>query len=235
VAPTSVREPDDATLSTAWASWWAFLEARRPWSAHGAAICDRLRRFDESHQPEGVKAVIGQLAQGKYLVLAALRWLTPAVGPLPPAESGPADRARGEQWRLVMAFAGLERLLKTLLRLEGKRGVESEQTRRYLGCLPLPPYAGLPSPPRRAAPAQPGLERGECPKFKGELRTWMDGRAVRSWEGALLLAQTLRHATAHGSLSATRSDRGGLRPALRALVADVGTVAAATFGRLHAE
>src|ERR1019366_8815854 len=129
--------PEIAALNTAWASWIVFMKAHQPWAERGIPVWQQLRLFSADHAPGNIEKVFARLSQGKHLVQAALQWTTPTTGSHPPHKVGLADRARGEQRRFVMAYAGLERIVKTLMRLEKTSGCTDEVLRRFASCAGL--------------------------------------------------------------------------------------------------
>ena len=132
-----------------------------------------------------------------------------------------------------MAYAGLERVLKALLKLDKVSCLDGEFVRRFVACCNLADYVELTPPPyprRRPKPASAQMR--DLPEFKGVLKGWLDGKAIRTWSEAMQLAQGLRHSTVHGMLAATRANRMGMRPAFRRLSRDVGVVVTAAFNRM---
>jgi hypothetical protein len=115
-------------LNAAWKKWYAVVKdfsMERP--ERGPAIHTCLLRFCDRHPADlaHVAAVVASLSQGKHLVEAAVRWHEPVAGHPPDSGGTPTDRTRGEQFRLVMAYAGLETVLNALLPAEG-RGRQGE-------------------------------------------------------------------------------------------------------------
>ena len=74
----------------------------------------QIKRFKEIN-PGGewtsgeIKSACYTLCRGHALLNNAVNWIDPKAG-----RSGPSANVRGLQWRLVMAYAGLEILIKTV-------------------------------------------------------------------------------------------------------------------------
>jgi hypothetical protein len=236
-------------LKAAWKKWYAVVadfSMERP--ERGPAIHTRLVRFCDRHPDDlaHIAAVVASLSQGKHLVEAAVRWHEPVAGHPPESGGTPTDRTRGEQFRLVMAYAGLETVLNALLLVEGRGRQGEDGLRGFLGKCGLGRYDSL-SPPRRELAELArwlGFEEEQGrhpltaflklnPADTRTLRTWLlDGNPVEDWYAALRLAKVLRNSTVHGSLSATKVCRWGLRPAFQALTGNIGEIVAGAVGGL---
>src|SRR4051794_26784101 len=104
-------------------------------------LCQRLRYFTDQHREdaEWVQAVLAALSKGKHLIEAALQWDGPAVGQRARDEPSRTDQARGLQWRLVMAFGGLETMVKALLAVQRNGRVEPRALAEFIDrCRPDP-------------------------------------------------------------------------------------------------
>jgi hypothetical protein len=128
-----------------------------------------------------------------------------------------------------MAYAGLERIVRTLLQAELFYGVNRESIGRFVVVCGLPPYGEPLVSPRRSPLRLAGTAAIDQ---RGAVRAFLDGRSVQDWSEAVFLAQGLRNATSHGSLSAYRCERTGLRPVFNRLTLEVGEIAAAAIARL---
>ena len=238
-------------LNDPWKRWWDLLGEEGSWrenAAHCSRIHARLLRFSASHwdAPAWVDAVLSALARGKPLVEAAVRWAEPAVGQRSDATVTDTDRARGEQWRLVMAYGGLETFIKALMGMQRGVRLDAATIDRFLDRCRPGPYEALPSPGVRESHLeevfQAPLTDTSHPLLVfldlswGSTRSihrWLvEGRGVRSWKGALRLARALRDATAHGALSASRVKQWRLRPALGTLTDNIGELVAAALEEL---
>ncbi len=241
-------------LGDPWKRWWAFLGEEGSWMkdpAHRARIHARLLRFSATHwdQPAWVDAVLSGLARGKPLVEAAVRWAEPAVGQRSASSATDTDRARGDQWRLVLAYGGLETVAKALMgALRGAR-LDAATLGRFVERARPMPFAGLASPRVKEtdledvfrAPltdaSHPLLNFLDLswPATRSLYRWLVEGRHVQTWKGALSLARALRDATAHGALSASRARQWKLRPALAQLTENIGQLVAAALEELVRE
>lgn len=236
-------------LNAAWARWQPvpgnFSDGRLK---HPEAVHGRLLRVCDRHpdDPAHLISVAASLSQGKHLVEAAVRWEGPVAGHRPGSRGSPTDRARGEQFRLVMAHGGLETVVNALLPAEGWGRQEAPEVQRFLGECGLGPYPPLLPPRRELAELSRWLgfqeEQGAHPLTAflklnlGDtrvLRRWLvDGEPVESWHAALRLARVLRNCSVHGSLSASKVVRWGLRPAFATLTGNIGEVVAGALERL---
>jgi hypothetical protein len=145
-----------------------------------------------------------------------------------------------------MAHGGMETVFSALLPVEERQ--RQEEVQGLLRRCGLPAYVTLAPPRRELAELEKwlGLEEdnGRHPLTaflklnRGDsrrLRTWLiDGEPVQHWHDALQLASVLRNSTAHGSLSATKVCRWGLRPAFVTLGTNIGDVVVAALGQLVA-
>jgi hypothetical protein len=232
-----------ASLQAGWGAWFGFLrELPLDEETPRREVRARLGRFCDRHpdDPEHLETVLGCLSRGKHLIEAAVRWEAPVAGPRPDSDGTATDRGRGEQFRLVMAHGGLETFLEALMLLQDRTRRE-ETIRAFLDRCSLPPYEPLDPPHRELTELLKWLsfEEGRQPltaflKLNPTdtvtLRTWLvEGTPVADWGGALKLARVLRNCTVHGSLSASKVCRWGLRPAFGALSENIGAITAAAL------
>jgi hypothetical protein len=246
-----------APLSAAWKHWCDFLKQQEisfphPTKAQAASpdgyreLYQRLRCFSDKHSDalDHLQSVLMALSKGKHLVESALAWDQPAVGPSGTTSINRTSRARGEQWRLVMAYGGFETVLEALV--PEQRGSFEERFQRLTNGCALPAYEPLPSPNRQRAdlgrwlgvedPSEEHpilcflkLQNGALRAF----RCWVvEGQTVDAWPQAVQLAKALRHATAHGALSASKVHQWGLQAALGTLTDNLSIVVAAAIQRL---
>lgn len=110
-------------------------------------IHQRLLFFNESHLGEAdyIDDVIQGLSRGFYLTKSAVEWHEPAIGHSVDENPNNTHRARGVQWRLVMAYGGFETTTKTLLKM-GRGGLSPGALRDFTNKCSLPAYNPLPSP-----------------------------------------------------------------------------------------
>lgn len=226
-------------LSAAWKGWLGLVKSKSdPTDLH-----PHLARFSSDHQADHgyIKAVLGSLARGEALVAAATAWEQPHIGG---NRRTNADRARGDQWRLVMAYGGLETLIKTLLCFTGRGLGPAEFGAFVLHAAPSPVSGTKVRRGRReledwlsrpsTSAANPiieflGLERGDAAIIE---RWIVTGDDITTWEDELRLAKALRNATAHGALTPSRAVKWGIVEAFEVLTLDIGRAATAAIQRL---
>jgi len=169
----------------------------------------RIFRGSASLHPRKVTHGVGR---GYQLVHNAQKWTRPEVGP----GSEKSRRARGQQWRLVMAYAGFEIFAKALqgnFAAQGGSGVSDFL--KKLGNFSLEkvtaPISGC--PPRGKTIADL-LEFLQTPRRDQELlEAWLSSAGSRSGTfrqsraGGISLARIIRNLTAHGILSASLVQR----------------------------
>lgn len=212
------QQSDESVLR----DWQMFLG--RNWSVRGRdvdAVGARLRRLGRGafDTPEEIERAISEIARGVMLRQACERWEKPAVGPANPTAT---DIVRGAQWRLVIGHASWETFA---------RGISREGTRHYQcwSCVGSPFPLELTPPDdtshgelsrwstsggRMGIDAYFGLEERAWKR----VHAWLVGKqAISTHEDFMGLAAALRHATAHGMLSATKTSDWGLVPAFEAL------------------
>ncbi len=216
--------------------WWVIL--RTGWHGRGEMpedlvkkVRDRILRIalECGDSPEHVEAAVTAIAKGYALVRAAARWQEPFAGP----GNTVADRCRGEQWRLVMAWGGTETILGGLGALD-KGKIQPVRVERILGNTGLDLLPEPVVPRRNLRRLERWLELGEgkerhpvldylgC-RDKGAptqaIRTWLvEGREIGRWSDAFTLARAFRHCSAHGALSASKVSEWGLRPCFEQLI-----------------
>jgi hypothetical protein len=247
-----------APLTTAWTQFIDFLKQHeipfpdrgKPRDASPAGCRElhrRLRHFSDKHldAPEHLQTVLIALSKGKHLVEAALAWEEPAAGANSTAASNGTSRARGEQWRLVMAYGGFETVRDALLPVQHRFPSYADQAQHFIQCCDLPAYELLLSPDRDCArlvewlEAEVTLGKSAIISFlglqNGDAKTfhrWIEGNAVDAWHIAIQLGKALRNVTAHGSLSASKVHQWGLREAFQRLTDNLGTIVAAALQHL---
>jgi hypothetical protein len=182
-------------------------------------IADRIARFIPALSSESEAAGHAHgLIRGHELLRNAKAWTRPEIG------TGRSAGYRGHQWRLVMAYNGMELLIKSLLQKAETRGLEEEDLTRVLGRIALPGFEPL-HPPSLArkylAKWIAELEQDAVLNFlktergdKTRLRAWLiDQQPIVGWHEAILLTKALRNCTAHGALSPKKVEQWGLKPA----------------------
>ncbi len=230
--PVSVLVELCVSLSTLWSQYWNRVGGLPPPAERVPFLLVQVRRFAQEHREEHLRRVLGGVSQGKHLVEAALAWDTPWIGPSHRETHSETDMIRGEQWRLVMVYAGLERIIRSLVCLGDGHGIRRDLLDPFLSCC-CPPEFGLPIEPPKMPPEK--RDGSTFEQMKTALRGYLDGQWIRSWREAILLAQGLRNAITHGILSPSRARNFGLRPAMQRLTYELGRLAYRTLETLAAE
>lgn len=216
-------------LRASWWRWYRILGMIPPAPERLGELVHPLRRFHAGFGEDDVARVVAQVSQGKHLVEAALSWSEPSIGPRRYSEATFTDRCRGIQWSTVMAYSGLERAIRGLTDSETKLGLDGPTIARFLGECNLAEF-GKPLPsPRKSNDAETSYALSS---MKSVVRGFLDGKAVKTWTDAICLAQGLRNATVHGSLSASRVSKSELWPALSRLTNVIGIVMVRAIDRL---
>ncbi|MEZ6051277.1 MAG: hypothetical protein R3C02_07820 [Planctomycetaceae bacterium] len=235
-----------AALRAAYGNWRQIIGSQPQTAEDEKRFCDLLaasirftgKSVSDVHKGHQLHA---SLARGKELLKTALEWDEPSVG-RPGSET---SQLRGLQWRSVIAWSGLEQILKHVTNSTGQNDIE-----QLLIHLVLPEYDDLLPPDEKLsrlrrwrdkddgddATGINGFLQAESKATKRALRSWLiSGEPVQSWPQAMTLAKVLRHVSAHGALSATKIREWGLAPVLQRLVPDMGLVGAALFERMVQE
>jgi hypothetical protein len=196
----------------------------------------RLSRIHIDGKPDQpLYQICRQITVGGYLLGSALDWRKPQLG-----NGSKTSEIRGDQWRLTVAWAGLETLIKPTV--GGLQGVHLEHLSRIV--LSDEKVNVLRAPSNRLlklCEARQWPQTGNRPAmleyigggsgFAGDmLKRWLyEGKPLAHAHEQLALAQSLRHATAHGALSSTELIAWGIRPALAPLTALIAQAAAGVF------
>ena len=212
-------------------------------------IHQRLLCFNENHLTDSdyIDDVIQSLSRGFYLTKSAVQWHEPAIGHSLDRNPNNTHKARGVQWRLVMAYGGFETSTKTLLKM-GRGGLSPVALRSFTSKCSLPTYTPLPSPKiarvnldkwLKKLPVTPtdktplidflSLESGDAQVVEAWI---VQSAEVASWTDAVRLAKALRNATAHGALSATKVKQWGLENAILTLSDNLGELVVAGLRKL---
>ena len=167
---------------------------------------------------EELLALLQGMARGEALLNQAFQWSKPTAG----RESELAE-FRGLQWRLVMAVAGLEIMIKSLIGKE-KAGIDGFQILEKQLALDVPP---IPTPSLARSVREKWIEDEKLFKFLSVnnydlkvLRRFfadVDCHSIDGLAEQLALAKALRNCTAHAALSATKCRQLKLRPTLETL------------------
>lgn len=154
---------------------------------------------------EELLALLQGLARGEALLTQACQWSDPTAG-----RKSKLAEFRGLQWRLVMAVAGLEIMIKSLLGKEHP-GIHEFQILADRLSLDVPP---IPTPALSRSVRDKWIEDESLLKFLSLrnydlkiLRRFLAEEDCTSVDGLaeqLALAKAFRNCTAHAALSATK-------------------------------
>ena len=175
---------------------------------------DRITGLRNSRSSDELETIFGAVARGRSLMNQALLWKTPLVG-----RDSSLAIIRGAQWRLVMAMAGFEIILKGLFQ-------NNRLTTDHFSRVQLIAHKAEIDPlkPPKIAPKQAEKWLADERVFefldvnghdKGVLKAWMiESREMAELADQLHLIRALRNCTVHAALSATKCKQFGLKPAL---------------------
>lgn len=196
-----------------------------------AKVIQRLNRFDMGGESsaEQVDLILFSLSRGQALMRAVYDWENPIVG-AEPNTAQDSSYFRGAQWRLVMAYNAFEIMCFALM--AGKYASSQQRFSEFAICCEMNLYQDRIGSPNQdlavtqrwfdASIAETGTKETYLSDFLGlragdrkVFQAWfVDGQAIETWEGAVLLAKALRNMTAHGALSATKTKNLGLKAAM---------------------
>ncbi|MEW6492341.1 MAG: hypothetical protein AB1589_07490 [Cyanobacteriota bacterium] len=236
-------------LNNVWRDIWQVFGTYESWLEDSAKCNDiqqRLFYFSQSHliEPDYIDDVIQALSRGFYLTQSAMQWQEPAAGCNTTDNPNATHKARGVQWRLVMAYGGFETTIKTLLK-PGK-SLNPEAIKVFTDKCDLPAYRLLTPPDQKQENLEKWLKR---PSRQGKtaladflsldngdqkiIESWIvKSTPISSWVEAARLAKAVRNATAHGALSATKVRQWGLENALLTLSDNLGEIVVAGLQKL---
>ncbi len=145
------------------------------------------------------------ISRGQALLKQSCAWSKPSAG-----RASKLSELRGQQWRLVMAYAGFEIILKSLY---GKDHPGIEEFRKLEASIEAVENLKPIAPPRLTKSIkEKWIADEKLLKFLSFrnydlklFRRWMvDGSAVETLAEQLALAKALRNGTAHAALSANK-------------------------------
>ena len=229
-------------LQTAYRYWREYLKLHRPSGgkpnddqATQILVCFNQFGKQQDLSPDRLNRLILAVDRSKSLLESALSWEAASVG----AKGTQTDQNRGTQWRLVMAWCGLEELIMTIYKL--KNGVPRDDIGRFLSGIHADSPMSVP-PPRLTKKLLKWREESNLDiltfldsrkQAKDILNCWLvRGQKLNRRADILVLAQAFRHATAHGALSATKVRDWGMRDAFDRLIVEIGVVGAAAIEQL---
>lgn len=198
---------------------WAAV-ARKP-EENFEAVSNALAMFADQPKAKNLEellVLLQGLGRGEALVSQAFQWSDPSAG-----RKSKLAELRGLQWRLVMAVAGLEIMIKSLLGKDHP-GIHEFQILEDRLSLDVDP---MPSPTLSRSVREKWIEDESLLKFLSLrnydlkiLRRFLADEECPSVDGLaeqLALAKALRNCTAHAALSATKCQQLKLGPTLETL------------------
>lgn len=215
----------------------------------GLLHLDKVERFraqrehfwpiqDETHAR--LERSISRLCRGQQVVKNAMRWEEPYVG----TGRTETDRIRGEQWRLVMAWSGLEMIIVDLVKSKEMQSIE-HYVNKLKDHKALENYEPIQFKTSTVKLKQYGeIINGQIDIMdfldvigkdtKNILKRFFQERDtfLKPYEG-LVIAKSLRHMIAHGSLSSSKVKEWELRPLFNRLTTEIGQITALTFQTLN--
>ncbi|MBW4629852.1 MAG: hypothetical protein KME49_31165 [Brasilonema octagenarum HA4186-MV1] len=236
-------------LEDAWRDLWQVFGTRESWTSEKAKCKDiqqRLSYFNSLHSddPDSIDDVIQALSRGFYLIKSALEWYEPAVGHKSTDQLNDIHKARGIQWRLVMAYNGFEMITNTLLINE--KYLTPETIKSFTNKCHLPDYSSLNPPVATRVNLEKWLNKPSLEKKsaladflsvgngdKTIIEEWIvKSTPVSTWVDAVRLTKAIRNATAHGALSPSKVNQWGLQKPLLTLSNNLGEIVVASILKL---
>lgn len=218
------------SMKSAHARWAAI--ARQP-EENFSAVSSAIASFAD--QPKAANldellALLQGLARGEALLGQAFQWTEPSAG-----RKSKLAEIRGLQWRLVMAVAGLEIMMKSLLGKDHP-GINEFGILEQRLSVNVPP---IPTPSLTRLVREKWIEDESLLKFLSlrnydlkVLRRFLaddDSSSIDGLAEQLALAKALRNCTAHAALSATKCRQLKLVPALEELAGVIHQVSEGIF------
>jgi hypothetical protein len=214
----------------------SFIEA---WKS-GKPMGSRLARIntllvqEKNHTPH-----VHGLLRGHQLLKQSREWIDPSVG------KGPSAKWRGAQWRLVLAYSGLELMIKSILG-SSKGGIQEKDLQKLLNQIKLPEIEPLKPPSVDRASLNRWMmnleedavldflkmDHGDRKRFDNWLLKQI---SIKTWAEYILLAKALRNSTAHGALSPTKIGEWGLIRAFKVIPEALFKIDIAVFQTLGKE
>lgn len=201
-------------------SVWA--ELARELEKNADSMSDAIALFADrprASELADLRVQVQGIARGAALVTQARAWSRPTAG-----RPSALSEIRGLQWRLVMAVAGLEIILKSLI---GRAHPGIEEFRILERRIGNSDVESMPCPEVSPSHRRRWLEDESILRFLslrgadlGIISGWLaseDRRPLEGMANQLALAKALRNCTAHAALSATKCQQLNLRPAMNQL------------------
>ncbi|WP_413163201.1 hypothetical protein ACL6C3_28330 [Capilliphycus salinus ALCB114379] len=197
-------------------------------------IQEKLSNLNPDHEKtsEHIDRIYKVLSRGVNLTQAAIDWEHPGIG----SERNLTGKARGIQWRLVIAYSGFEITTKGLInKLEGQPNKDDFKSLIKKCQSHLPNYPPL-NPP--ASDSSKSLEKWltqeekSIGKFLGlrnndikVIENWIvESHPVQTWEDAVLLARAFRNCTTHGFLVPRKVQDWKLKPIFKVLTENLAEI-----------
>ena len=179
------------------------------------AAIDRITAIPKDRSLEDLAAIYGSIARGRALMSQALAWKSPHVG-----KESKSAVVRGCQWRLVMAMAGFEIIVKGLF--QSSRKLKPAHINRIADIGNGADIAPLKPPKIQPKQVEKWLKDKSVFRFldvnefdEGVLQSWLiERKEIGGLADQLNLIRTLRNCTVHAALSAHKCKQFGLKPAL---------------------
>ncbi len=217
-------------------SWWS-----DDYKCH--KIQEKLSNFNPEHEKtsEHIDLVYKVLSRGVNLTQAAIDWEHPAIG----SEINLTGKARGIQWRLVIAYSGFEITTKGLInKLEGQPNKNDFKSLINKCQSNLSNYSPLNPPASDSSKSlEKWLSKEEKPMgyFLGlkhkdikVFEDWMvESHPIQSWEDALLLARAFRNCTTHGFLVPRKVQDWKLKPIFKVLTENLAEILIAALEKIE--
>ena len=200
----------------------------------GKPVAPRLARLNpEFNNDSQIGSHVHGIIRGRELLKNAREWAEPEIG------QGPSAKYRGLQWKLVMAYSGIELLVKSLAAM-GMGGLGPKEMADLITKLPLPAFEPIPSPSLEKSSIKAWIEELDQDAVldflktdkgdRSQMQSWLlDQKPCTTWTDALLLAKALRNCTAHGALSPNKVQVWGLSEAFKQLPQALFKIDAAIF------
>lgn len=217
----------------------------------------KLKHFNERHSSanEYIIYVASSLSRGHALIKAALEWEDPCAGKAS-ENSNSHSKARGLQWRLVMAYSGFEIIVKTLMIHKGS-GCQHEFLDKFITlCEQADNSCYLERQNTSKVSIRKWIEDEEKlfqflkVKYEiqedGDYKLGEDAKSIKNWidnseketlyinsAESVKLAKALRNCTAHGSLSANKVKEWKIENLIDYLTRQIAEIAIAALRKLN--
>ncbi|EAW35692.1 hypothetical protein [Lyngbya sp. PCC 8106] len=217
-------------------SWWS-----DDYKCH--KIQEKLSNFNPEHEKtsEHIDLVYKVLSRGVNLTQAAIDWEHPVIG----SQRNLTGKARGIQWRLVIAYSGFEITTKGLInKLEGQLKPEDFKSLINKSQSNLHTYSPLNPPAYDSSKSLKkwlSKEEESIAKFLGlrskdihVIKDWMfESHPIQTWEDAFFLAKAFRNCTTHGFLVPRKVQDWKLKPIFKVLTENLAEILIAALEKIE--